>query len=221
VLFVIALATPARAEHSNSTVPLLAIDARPSGNTATELGRLDGCTSVEPGGLVTVDYITTGIPHDRPLIAFQVAIQYNHRLLEAVAVDNHFLLASEGEFHPFTFLSDDLPDSDGELNIAVVDFASSTFPEANVESGRGVLSRVTFRARMRGASTLSIGFHTHPDLLYPLLQDTQNETILVSSLGRAWVVIGRDCPKALQKPLITAPPPIGRISERIGVHTAR
>jgi hypothetical protein len=203
---------PVLAEHSTSSVALLAIDARPADNTATRLGRLDGCTSVAPGSLVTVDYVTTGIPEDRPLIGFEVEIQYNYRLLEVVAVDNEFLLAAEGEFEPIEFLSDDLPDSDGVLRVVVLDLASNTSPPLNVESGPGVLSRITFRAKARGVSTLSIGFRTKPDLLYPLLLDTQGEVMEIEALGTAYVVSGRPCPKVWPKPRILTLPPIEELT---------
>lgn len=199
------------ADHTSSTIGLLAIDALPLGNDATALGPVDGCASTSIGELVTVDYVVDAVPDDRPLIAFEAQIRYNPRLLEVVAVRNEFLLAAEGEFEPFEGLSDALPDSDGDLRIVVLDVASETFPSANVESGPGVLSRITFRATAGGTAQLNVGFHRQPDFLYPLMQDTLNETIAIDHLGSASIVIDGDCPKHLLDPRVRKLPPVERL----------
>ena len=204
-------ADSSEADHASSTIGLLAIDALPHGNTATSLGPIDGCASVGVGGLVTVDYLVNEVPTDRSLIAFEADILYNQKLLEVVGVENDFLLGAEGEFQPFEGLSDPLPDSDGVLRIVVLDTASETFPQANVESGPGVLSRITFRAKATGVSRISVGFHRQPALLYPLLQDTLNETIAVDRLGSASVVVGGECPKRLHDPRLRDLPPVDRL----------
>ena len=201
-------ASSSEADHSSSTIGLLAIDALPQDNAATRLGRLDGCASANVGEFVTVDYVVNEVPRDRPLIGFEAEIRYNPRLLEVVDAETDHLLAAEGQFEPFDALTDPLPDSDGVLRIGVLDIASQTYPQANVESGPGVLARITFRARANGISSISIGFDRLPALVYPLLQDTQNETIIVDRLGSASILIGRDCPKGWRNPRIRELPPV-------------
>jgi hypothetical protein len=195
-----ALAAPPKT-HSASTIGLLAIDADPNGNTATSLGAVDGCARVEPGSTIDVDYVVDAIPQDRPMIGFEAEIRYDPGLLEAIKVDSNLLIAAVGTYSPLA-LSDALPDSDGKLRISVLDTASSTDPEANVERGPGVLVRVTFRAKATGLSTLTIGLEKEP-LLYPLVLDTQDEMILADRIGGASVAIGRDCPPEAIQPQIT------------------
>ncbi len=189
------------ARHSNSTIGLLALDADTQGNTATSLGLIDGCVRAEPGATVKLDYVVDSIPQDRPMIAFEAQIRNDRQLLEVLDVDNDLLLAAAGAYSPFAGLSDDLPDSDGDFRISVLDTASSTEPQANVETGAGVLARITFRAKAIGVSDVAIAVQQEP-LIYPLIQDTQNEMIFVDRLGSAAVAVGQDCPAEATEPKI-------------------
>src|SRR5438132_2427086 len=189
------------ASQSPSTIGLLAIDANPSGNTATSLGPVDGCARLEPGSIYNVDYVVDAVPQDRPMIGFDVEIRYDPSLFEAVNVDDHLLLAAVGAYSPLASLSDTLPDSDGKLRISVLDTASSTDPQANVESGAGVLARVAFRAKSPGISKIAIGLDQDP-LLYPLVLDTQDEMILADRLSTASLAVGEDCPPVTTEPEI-------------------
>ncbi len=191
----------APATHSNSAIGLLAIDSSPQGNTATSLGQIDGCARLEVGSRLTVDYVVDAIPQDRPMVGFEVEIRYDPRLLEADEVDSGFLLAAVGSYSPFTGLSDELPDSDGQLRISALDLASSNDPKANVESGAGVLSRISFRAKAQGIGQVAIASDQEPQL-YPLILDTQDEMILANRLGTASVAVGQDCPPQLAQPQI-------------------
>ncbi len=192
---------PALTTHSSSTIGLLAIDAAAQGNTATSVGSIDGCARVETGSEISVDYVVDSIPQDRPMIAFEAQIRYDSRLLEVLDVDRDLLLAAAGVYSPFAGLSDDLPDSDGDLRVSVLDTASSTEPEANVETGAGTLARITFRAKAAGISAVAIAVQQEP-LIYPLIQDTQNEMIFVDRLGSAVLAIGQDCPAGATAPKI-------------------
>jgi hypothetical protein len=146
----------ALATHSSSTIGLLAIDANLEGNTATSLGLIDGCSRVETGAQLNVDYVVDSIPQDRPMIAFEAEIHYDPQLLEVVAVDYDFLLGAVGDYRPVAGLTDKLPDSDGKFRLSVLDAASTTDPEANVERGAGVSARNTSRAKAAGVSEVAI-----------------------------------------------------------------
>ena len=189
------------ATHSGSTIGLLALDAGPEGNNPTSLGQIDGCARVDAGSSVMVDYVVDSIPLDRPMIAFEAQIRYDPQLLEVVDLDHDLMLAAAGAYSPFAGLSDDLPDSDGDFRISVLDTASSAQPEANVESGAGVLARITFRAKAAGLTNVAIAVETEP-LIYPLVQDTHNEMIFVDRLGSASVAVGQDCPPQALQPKI-------------------
>jgi hypothetical protein len=133
------------------------------------------------------------------MIGFEVEVRYNPDLLEAIQVDHQLLLAAAGTYSPLPGLSDALPDSDGKLRISVLDTASSTEPEANVETGPGVLARITFRAKSTGIGEVAIGLETDP-LLYPLVLDTRDEMILVDKIANASLAIGQDCPPETIQP---------------------
>jgi len=198
---------PTQATHSTSTIGLLAIDANSQGNAATSLGPLDGCSRLEPAAQITVDYIVDSIPQDRPMIAFEVEVRYDPQLLEVVDADYRLLLAASGAHAPFAGRSDDLPDTDGNLLISILDTASSADPEANVERGAGVLARLTFRAKAPGASSIAITVSQDP-FVYPVVLDTQNELVFVDRLGAASLAIGQDCPVEAQQPTITDMAPV-------------
>jgi hypothetical protein len=192
----------ALATHSSSTIGLIAIDANPEGNTATSLGRINGCSRVETGAQLSVDYVVDSIPDDRPMIAFEAEIQYDPQLLELTAVDHDFLLAAVGAYQPVAGPTDDVPDSDGNFRFSVLDTASMTDPEANVERGAGVLARITFSAKAAGVSEVAIVAQHGPGP-YPLVQDTQNERILADRAGSISLAVGDDCPPQAAEPKIT------------------
>jgi hypothetical protein len=213
VLTSLAFLTVARADHSASLSGLLAIDAGVQGNTATVLGSIDGCSRIESGGQIDVDYVVDAVPDDRPLIGFELVLQYNPDLIEVVEVDYDLLLAAVGSYQPFSGggLTDELPDSDGSYRLAVLDTASQTgdpqggVPEANVERGPGVLARFTLLAKGTGMSPLEIGYDP-AEHLYPLTMDTQNEIVLADKIGSASVAVGQDCPPEAIPPNIVDTP---------------
>lgn len=190
-----------------TTAKLLALDADPTGNTATLLGELQSCRRVQTNAEAVVDLVVDAIPEDRPIVSFQVVINYDKDLLEVSEVDYEQLLASNGNFQPFEAapqLSDPLPDRDGQLSITVLDLASNETPGANVESGPGIISRVTFKVKAAGLAALSIGYD--PPNIYPILADIYATAIGIEQLGSATLAIGQDCPAELPPVQLTAIP---------------
>jgi Cohesin domain len=195
----------ALATHSESMIGLFAIDADPQGNEAISLGPLNDCARAETGSELQVDFVVDEVPQDRPMIAFEAEIRYDPQLLEVIAADNDFLLGSAGAYSPFTGRTQGLPDSDGSFLLSVLDTASQaevrdpgtgevTQPEANVERGKGVLARLTLRAKASGIS--QVGIAVQPEAgLYPIVLDTQNEVILGERLGVISLAVGEDCPQ--------------------------
>ncbi len=137
---------------------------------------------------MTVDLVVDAVPDDRPFIGYQVDIDYDPNLLEVIAADNGFLLGASGTFEPYDGLSNPLPDSDGSFTIITVDLASG----ASMETGPGVLSRLTLRAKATGVSAVAPGFD--PPAVYPALIDLNNTLIEVRTIAGIKVAVGQDCP---------------------------
>lgn len=197
------VAAPAAAQ-SEEPIDLIAIDADIAGNDATSLGALDGCQSVAPGDTATVDVIVDAIPDDRPTVGFQIEVTYDPAILEAIDFDNTFLLASKDAYQPIEGLSDALPDNDGNLLIIVADAASDVLQDVSVESGEGVLSRVTFRALSAGTSTVGLGFD--PPDVYPSIIDPLNTAIQVDNIGSVQIVVGGECNSGVEAEITALPP---------------
>ena len=198
--------------QSTATAKIVAVDAVTTGNAATTLGPLNSCVRAEPGSSVTVDLVVDSVPADRGIIGFQIVIRYDPAILTLTAVNNEFLLAAKGTYEPFEGLSDPLPDSTGAYKILVADLASNP-PTDNIESGPGVLSRLTFTAKAAGVSTVAPSFNPNdPADDYPAIIDNQNTTIGIDTIGTASIAVGRDCqapPEAT--PVTTQLPPIETI----------
>jgi hypothetical protein len=186
-----------------STVNLVAIDAIMDGNDATTLGPLDGCVSADVDSDVTVDVTVDAVPEDRPMIGFQIVVTYDPAILEATDVDNEYLLASKDAYEPIEGLSDELPDSDGSLQIAVADIASDIEIDASLDSGPGVLSRITFRAVAEGTSDVALSYD--PPDAYPAIIDDTNSVLQVDNIGAAVVSVGQDCPPDAEPALTPLP----------------
>ena len=201
---------PAGAQ-SASSIDYVGIDPVTSGNTATSLGPRDGCARVEPGAQTQVDVVEDRVPpeHSDP------------NLLQVTDINNELFLASNGSFEPFEGLSDPLPDTDGNVLIEVADLASNNpDPGSNMETGPGVLSRLTFQAKAVGTSTISIGFQPNPpNDEYPEIIIETGGQIEVNKIGAAQLAIGQDCsptppgasPGATPGPQITQLPPLASI----------
>jgi len=185
--------------QTNSFIALMAIDADPTGNTATSLGEIDSCVSATVGSEIEVDLVVDQIPEDRLMASFQIEIGYDPAILEAVAVDNDQLLGAEGSYEPFEALTDPLPDSDGALTVSSLDLASDALTFANMENGPGVISRVTFRAIAEGTSVVRPNLD--PGFVYPAILDTDSEVVSVRKIAPAAIVVGGDCEAD------SAPPP--------------
>lgn len=196
--------------QSGGTIRIIAIDAVTSGNTATSLGALNACVRAEAGQNVTVDLVVDAVPEDRGMIGFEIAIVYTAANLQVNASDSQFLLAAEPPYQPFEGLNDPVPDTDGQYQISVVDLQSNSTPGSNIESGPGVLARITLEAKGTGLATVGPGFN--PPNLYPTVLDQNNETIGVDTIGTATIAVGQDCPVPPEAtPEVTSLPPITEV----------
>lgn len=186
-----ALLALSAAAQEESTIDLIAVDAVVDGNEATVLGELDGCLSASTGDEVMIDVIVDAVPDDRPMIGYQMTVEYDPAILEATAFDTAYLIASKDSYEPIEGLSDELPDSDGSLLVVVADIASDVETGASIESGSGVLVRVTFTALAAGTSQVAVGFD--PPDAYPAIIDDENTILQVDNLGSSTVAIDEEC----------------------------
>jgi hypothetical protein len=166
------------------------------------------------GSEVTLDIIVDEIPADRPMIGYQMIVRYDGALLEAVSANNDLLLGAVGQYQPFPGLSDPLPDSDGDYNITIADLASQVPTEedpdgANMETGKGVLSRVTFRAIAPGRATVGPAFEGQD--IYPSIIDPANTTIGVDSIASVVIAVGEDCGSVPPEEQVTQLPAIEEV----------
>lgn len=191
MLALVSISAPVRAQDQ-STIDLVAVDPVTDGNEATALGELDGCAEADVGSEIMVDVVVDAVPEDRPIIGFQLELLYDADLLEVTAADYDFLMAAEGSFQPIDGLSDELPDSDGEFRIVVADVASNVETDENMESGTGVLSRITLRTLAEGTSDVAIKFD--PPDSYPAVVAPDNLATQVDNLGAATVSVDEACP---------------------------
>ena len=186
---------------SNATIHLLAIDADPTGNGWTSLGPIDPCFRTEVGKEVDVDVVVDAIPPEREIIGWQMTIRYDPAILQVVAVDKSLLLAAEGRYQGLDVFSDPLPDNDGSIMEAMADLASNSPPGANMESGPGVLMRMTVRAKAPGLASIYVD--QNADIL---INDNVNVPIGIDQIAAATIAVGEDCPTLAPEAQITVVP---------------
>lgn len=134
---------PGASAQSSSTS--LAIDAITEGNAATSLGPIDQCVSVEEGDSFTVDVVIEDVPS---LLTWEATVAHDRQLLEITDQDPLLMIAAAAGSSPFNG-SESLPDINGTHFVGATDTRA-------LESGSGVLARVTFRALAAGTSDISI-----------------------------------------------------------------
>jgi hypothetical protein len=188
------------------TVDRMAADVVTTGNEATVIGPLDGCVRVEVGATFDVDIVVDSVPADHPMIAFQYQVSYDPGLMEVTSVNSSFLLAAVGRYEPFLAFQDPFPDTDGNLRIGILDTASNDPAGANVESGAGVLTRITFLAKAAGAGVVIPHWDPADTETYPVILDLQNLNQQVNHVQGGIVSVGADCPGTGAAPGTPAPP---------------
>lgn len=191
-LVLILLMAAAVRGQEESKANFVGLDANPTGNTATSLETIDYCARLEADATTQVDLVVDEIPEDRPAISFEMHVTYDPKIVEVTAIETEgSVLGSEGQYQPTTPFTDPLPDSDGDFRVSIIDVASNATPGANMETGPGVLTRITFRGKAAGVTVLGID----ADLpnTYPAIFDDQNTIIPVVNIGAAALAVGQDC----------------------------
>jgi hypothetical protein len=164
---------------------------------------------VPAGSAVIADVTVNQIPADRAMIGYDVSAQYDANLFEVIAVDYNFLLGAVGTYTPLVAFSDQLPDSDGSVRVSIIDTAVDVANNENIESGPGVLFRMTLRPKTTGVGDLRIRFE--PPDHYPQILDKTNSVIQVDQVAVTRMAVGQACPANQPEPEIVPLPPLEEI----------
>jgi len=143
----------------------MGVDADPAGNTATSLGSIQSCHQVNIGDTFDIDIWVADVAD---LGAFTAWLTYDYTILETTEqyIKDFFLGSSPG--------SAVLDFSD--LHTASLAFlAAWDMNESAVESGSGVLSRVTLHATGSGVSPITL--EKSPSSKVPRLVDASGNSI--------------------------------------------
>ena len=181
----VAVATP-------PAIDLVAVDMLTSGNSATALGPVDDCIQVNRNISHQIDIVVDAIPPNPPadgggISGFQFFLHFDPQIVQITNVDNNFLLTSAGGGVPVDFTDPLSTQGDGVLSIAAADFGS------HLDSGPGVLSRITVKGIADGRSELSL---TGVILADAMVQ--QYPTITTISEGH--LPVGRTCTSVCPEP---------------------
>ncbi|MGQ9674580.1 MAG: hypothetical protein ACUVX1_02820 [Chloroflexota bacterium] len=176
----------------------IGVDVNPTGNSATSLGSIDSCVSVSTGDTFEVDIFVRDV---RNLLAWEVYFFYDISVVNVDSTDVMMFQAANAGSNVWD-ASEALPDIDGQYGIGAVDLAD---PPA-LDSGSGVLARLTLKAVGPGVSTLSlsaIDINGDGSMdLGPWLKDGSAEPIGDSDgdgffdgpIANAQVAVDTDCP---------------------------
>jgi hypothetical protein len=141
-LIAFALYSPARGQ----TGPQMGIDTDVEGNTATELGTVQDCATLDVDGTRTVDVFIRDV---EDLLAWEGIVLYDKTVIEITAADvNLFMGANAGS--SVQSVVGQLPDTDGLFQVGAFDASDPPTPD----TGSGVLARITVRGIAEGSTDL-------------------------------------------------------------------
>jgi hypothetical protein len=186
----------------------LALDADPSGNTATTLGPTDRCVAVHVGDSFQVDVVVRNVTD---LLGWEAYLIYDASVLKLTDRDVRLFLAANAGSNVFD-ASDAPANADGRYRVAAADIADPPVPD----SGSGVLARLTLSAASPGVSLISprrldFSGDGKPDI-GPILTafggqrigDSDGDTYFDGPIADAWIAVDSDCPQQ--------PPPLPTVA---------
>lgn len=185
-------------KHTSAEDPSLAIDVGTSGNTGNAVGEIEDCISVATGEQFEVDVLILEVTD---LLAWEIHLDYDPAVLTVVDHDvKLFQGANEGS-SPID-ISARLPNHSGFHTLSA--FESSDPPR--VDSGSGVLARVTLEATADGETEIALGQRdiNNDDVLdrgtlmrdvdAAVIGDTNEDNFFDGEVTGAIAVVGDDCP---------------------------
>jgi len=154
----VAQATPS-IEHSGAAqAPLsqvetvIGVDANPAGNTATSLGTINSCISVNSTDSFDIDLIVQDVTN---LNSYDGSFRFDGSILEVTGVNVQQLLATAPE-SSVTSYSGSVPNHSGSFQVNAMDYGEAP------ESGEGILA--TLEITPRGPAGISkANFDLRPD----------------------------------------------------------
>ncbi|MDO8616213.1 MAG: cohesin domain-containing protein [Dehalococcoidia bacterium] len=180
--------------------PSVGLDLDPEGDSAAFVAAIDSCVSVEKGEAFDVDVYVKDVSN---LLAWEVYFRYDQSRLEILRADVRMFLRNQAGSNVVS-VSDPLPNKTGLYRIAAADIAS---PSA-LESGSGILTRVTLEAKESGTTPISLPhldfngddvYDLGPRLIGPGgtdIDDADGDGLLDGQIDSARVVVGSSCAAA-------------------------
>lgn len=176
----------------------MGVDADTTGNSATSLGDIDACVSVEVGQTFDVDVFVANVAG---LLGWQAALVYDPAVLRVADANVELFLAGPQRGRMLN-LSDLVPDQDGGYAFAVVDAT----PDSEGHTGSGVLARMTLEAVGTGMSFLTLDGIVFADPAGSSIGDVNGDDIFDGTIAHAQVWVGEPCPGTLPAPTPSASP---------------
>lgn len=126
----------------------VSVDAISTANTATTVAQIDGCASADIGETFTVDIVIEDVEN---LLGWEAPVSFNPAILKIVDHNVKLFLAANSGSQVFD-ASNQTPNTTGFYRSGAVDQADP----AALDSGDGVLIRLTMEAIAEGTSAVSI-----------------------------------------------------------------
>lgn len=209
------------------TTATIGLDLKPDRNSAASLGAIDSCVSVDKGEAFGVDVYVKDVSD---LLAWEVYFLYDRSRLEILTADVRLFLGDQSGSRVIN-VSDPLPSRSGLYRLAAADIAT---PSA-LETGSGVLARITLEAKENGVTPVSLPhLDFNDDLVYDLgprligrggtdIGDVDGDGLLDGLIDSARVAVGTSCaaapevsPTPFVLPETEGPSPDGGTSEPDG-----
>lgn len=181
-------------------VVTIAVDVDVTGNGPRTVGTIENCARIDSSGTneLEIDIVLPdpGIPTDVGIKGYQANLLYDPAVVNVTAEDPNLLL-SQAQGSLLLPLSDFLPDTDGDYLAAVADRGEQVQiqPEGSIETGPGVLSRITLTGVSKGTTDLT--------LTNVILVGIDNNPIPLRSVLSAAVSVDTAC----EPPPVSAPSP--------------
>jgi len=144
-----------------------------------DIAIIDVTTGQQPG---TSPGSPGGIPLINPMVGWQYDLNWAPEIIDVTSPQQWaFLIHAKGAAHPYTNLSDPLPDPTSIWTAAIIDGGPR-------ESGSGILNRIRIEGNGAGISNLTLG--------YTVFIDVNSEQIPVDAYNGAQIAISKDGPDA-------------------------
>jgi hypothetical protein len=201
------------------------LDVVTTGNTATSLGPLETCREVGAGEAFDVDMFVLDVPPPADgkggVMGFSYNLLFDPSVLEVTAIDDNFLTQAGGDTTEFESIDadyvqgenpdeDPLPGTTGDVRVDYFDFGDA--PDS-IESGSGVLSRITLHAVGTGLSGLQLvdePFDADEPMIISsaALEESGQGRYPIASVQNAIIAVADSCaPQPSVTPVTSTPTP--------------